>query len=76
MMFSLSCVGSVILSLIYGYEAAHRNDKLVHLADEAFRTVSWAILPGSYMVDYLLVLRHIPGLYSKDSQSCLNIFSS
>ncbi|KAF8917165.1 cytochrome P450 [Mucidula mucida] len=57
------CVGSVILSLIYEYEAAHRNDKLVHLADEAFRTVSWAILPGSYMVDYLPVLRHIPAWF-------------
>ncbi|KAF9022869.1 cytochrome P450 [Hymenopellis radicata] len=57
------CAGSVILFLVYGYDVAHSNDKLVHLADEAFKTVSWAIVPGSYMVDYFPILRHIPAWF-------------
>lgn len=59
-MLSTSHSGSVILRVVYGYEVQPGNDFYVGLADEAMRGLVQAVNVGSFMVDFLPVLKHIP----------------
>ncbi|PYH85820.1 cytochrome P450 [Aspergillus uvarum CBS 121591] len=56
--------GAVILKIAYGYSIdPHKRDPLVDLADEAVEQFSLAVRPGTWMVDVLPFLRHIPAWF-------------
>ena len=55
-----SHTGSIILRATYGYKASPKNDPYVELADRALRGLLYALIPGSYVVDYLPILKRVP----------------
>ncbi len=61
LMVVCSHAGSIILRLTYGYDAQPRNDRYVALADKALRGVMYALVVGGYLVDYLPILKRVPG---------------
>ncbi|KAF9022855.1 cytochrome P450 [Hymenopellis radicata] len=52
--------GSIIFSIVYGYEMESANDPLVEMADRAMQASARAMSPGNYLVDYLPMLRYVP----------------
>ncbi|RAH49639.1 cytochrome P450 [Aspergillus brunneoviolaceus CBS 621.78] len=53
--------GAIILKIGYGYTVEpHGRDPLVELADRAMEDFSVAMLPATYLVDYIPFLRHLP----------------
>ncbi|KIK57867.1 hypothetical protein GYMLUDRAFT_736512 [Collybiopsis luxurians FD-317 M1] len=50
----------VVLSLAYGIEVLPENDPFVKIANEAANSFAMAGQPGSFLVNTLPVLRHIP----------------
>ncbi|KAB8261239.1 cytochrome P450 [Aspergillus pseudonomiae] len=53
--------GAIVLKVAYGYTIEpHGHDPLVDLADEAMATFGLAILPGTWAVDFIPILKHIP----------------
>ena len=54
--------GAIILRIAYGYELKDINghDPLVDNADEAVAQFSAATLPGTWLVDIIPILRHVP----------------
>ncbi|KAF9019569.1 cytochrome P450 [Hymenopellis radicata] len=55
--------GSIILRLTYGYDATPVNDPYVTLVDQFVRRTAAAANPGSYLIDYLLILKWIPAWF-------------
>ncbi|PYH76350.1 cytochrome P450 oxidoreductase OrdA-like protein [Aspergillus uvarum CBS 121591] len=56
--------GAIILKVGYGYTVEpHGRDPLVELADRAMEDFSVAMLPATYLVDYLPFLRHLPAWF-------------
>ncbi|PYI28700.1 cytochrome P450 oxidoreductase OrdA-like protein [Aspergillus indologenus CBS 114.80] len=56
--------GAIILKIGYGYTVEpHGRDPLVELADRAMEDFSVAMLPATYLVDYLPFLRHLPAWF-------------
>ena len=51
---------AIILNITYGYTLAEKDDPFVALADAAMRTLSKAGVFGTYLVDYLPVLKYVP----------------
>ncbi|KAL1738205.1 cytochrome P450, partial [Schizophyllum fasciatum] len=51
---------AIILDITYGHEVAEAGDYYVRLADEALQGVVRAGIFGSFVVDYLPWLKHIP----------------
>ncbi|KAF5338671.1 hypothetical protein D9758_018031 [Tetrapyrgos nigripes] len=52
--------GYTILSIAYGIEVQPENDPFVAIAERAMQAAANAINRGSYLVDQLPVLKHIP----------------
>ncbi|TFK41265.1 cytochrome P450 [Crucibulum laeve] len=52
--------GSVVLKLVYGYDVKAEDDYYVALADEAIHGLGQAVHAGSFYVDFLPILRHVP----------------
>ncbi|KAF9024764.1 cytochrome P450 [Hymenopellis radicata] len=55
--------GSIILRLTYGYDATPVNDPYVTLVDQFVRRSAAAANPGSYLIDYLPLLKWIPAWF-------------
>ncbi|KAJ7092623.1 cytochrome P450 [Mycena epipterygia] len=55
--------GNVILRVVYGYDVQAENDHYVALADEAIQGLTQAINPGSFLVDFLPVLKYVPSWF-------------
>jgi hypothetical protein len=51
---------AIILNITYGYTLAERDDPCVALADAAMQTMSKAGVFGTYLVDYIPVLKYVP----------------
>jgi hypothetical protein len=51
---------AIILNITYGYNVAERDDPYVALADAAMQTMSKAGVFGTYLVDYIPVLKYVP----------------
>jgi hypothetical protein len=51
---------AIILNITYGYTVAERDDPYVTLADAAMQTMSKAGVFGTYLVDYIPVLKYVP----------------
>ncbi|KAL2803244.1 putative cytochrome P450 oxidoreductase OrdA-like protein [Aspergillus granulosus] len=53
--------GAVILKIAYGYSIDYcSQDPLVDIAEEAVEQFSLAVRPGTWLVDLLPILKHIP----------------
>lgn len=53
-------VGRLIIQLTYGIEVLPENDPYVSLADRTMHNVTRVIVPGTYMVDILPILKYLP----------------
>ncbi|KAG2002583.1 cytochrome P450 [Coprinopsis cinerea AmutBmut pab1-1] len=51
---------AVTLGLVYGHEVAEEGDLYVNLAETVARNISQVALYGSYMVDYIPLLKYVP----------------
>ena len=52
--------GGLALSIAYGLPIRERDDPYLALAEEAVQTVSAAIVPGAFLVDFIPFLKYIP----------------
>jgi len=52
--------GAIILDVAYGYKLQSQNDPFIKLADDAWIGLKASGNHGSFMVDYLPILKHIP----------------
>ncbi|KAJ5387082.1 hypothetical protein N7509_009623 [Penicillium cosmopolitanum] len=56
--------GAVVLKLSYGYTIEpHDRDPLVDLVDKAMEDFSVAMLPLTWLVDFVPILRHLPSWF-------------
>ncbi|KAF8917182.1 cytochrome P450 [Mucidula mucida] len=62
--------GSIIFSIVYGYEMESTNDPLVEMADRAMKASAHAMSSGNHLVDYLPILRYVPSwcTFKKDAE--------
>ncbi|EPT03915.1 hypothetical protein FOMPIDRAFT_1028250 [Fomitopsis schrenkii] len=51
---------AIIMQIIYGHQVAPEGDPFVTLADRALGTLGHAGIFGTYLVDYIPLLRYIP----------------
>ncbi|KAF5377535.1 hypothetical protein D9615_005319 [Tricholomella constricta] len=51
---------AMILNVTYGHQVAEGGDDYVALADRAMSSLATAGIYGTYLVDYLPVLKHVP----------------
>ncbi|KAF5335634.1 hypothetical protein D9758_014794 [Tetrapyrgos nigripes] len=52
--------GTTILSIAYGIDVQPENDPFIDIAEKALQSVAFTVSSGSYLVDQLPVLKHIP----------------
>ncbi|PBK60866.1 cytochrome P450 [Armillaria solidipes] len=52
--------GAIILQISHGYAIQEENDPFVKLAEEAMDQFSLSTAPGSFLVNLIPILRHIP----------------
>lgn len=52
--------GSIILKLVYGYNVQSHQDGYVELANEAMKGLSQVVHAGSFLVDFLPILKYVP----------------
>ena len=57
---SVKMVQYIILHITYGYTVAYKNDSYVSLTDAAVHSLSRAGIFGTYLVDYIPILKHVP----------------
>ena len=55
-----SWFGATVFQIVYGIEAEDSSNKYLRLAEKAIESVSAALIPGEYWVDFMPILRHIP----------------
>ncbi|KAF9261904.1 cytochrome P450 [Marasmius fiardii PR-910] len=55
--------GGIILEVVYGYHIQDVDDPYVHLADKAMEGFREAGISGSFLVDYIPLLKHIPAWF-------------
>ncbi|KAJ5297506.1 hypothetical protein N7508_007755 [Penicillium antarcticum] len=56
--------GAVVLKMAYGYTIEpHDSDPLVDLADKGMEDFSFALLPATWAVEFLPILRHLPAWF-------------
>lgn len=48
-----SSAGAIIVRIAYGYEAQHKEDPMIGLAESAMRTFTRLRDPGRYLVDFI-----------------------
>jgi len=51
---------AIILNITYGYSVADEHDSYVVLANTTMRSFAQAIVFGSYLVDYIPMLKYVP----------------
>lgn len=51
---------AVVMKILYGHQVAPEGDVFVSLADKALATLAHSGIFGTYLVDYIPILRHIP----------------
>jgi hypothetical protein len=56
-------VGSVVLRTAYGYEVKAENDYYINLVHKAILPLMEVVHAGIYIVEYLPMLKHVPGKY-------------
>jgi len=52
--------GSLAFTIAYGLPIREYDDPYLATAEEALRTVSAAVVPGAFLVDFMPFLKHIP----------------
>ena len=52
--------GGLALALTYGLPIREHDDPYLAIAEEAVRTVSAAAIPGSFLVDFMPLLKYVP----------------
>ncbi|KAF8592280.1 cytochrome P450 [Ramaria rubella] len=52
--------GAIIMEIIYGIKVLPSGDPYLKLAEETFAAVAQATNPGSFLVDTLPILKHVP----------------
>ncbi|KAK0193992.1 cytochrome P450 [Armillaria mellea] len=52
--------GSVIMKIVYGYDVDANGDKFVELADRALESARATANVGTFLVDYIPSLKHLP----------------
>jgi len=52
--------GGLALTLAYGLPIREHDDPYLAIAEEATRTVSVALVPGAFLVDFMPFLKYIP----------------
>lgn len=57
--------GALILRLAFGYEVSedHKEDRLVKIAETAMQGFARASEPGTFLVDTIPVLKHVPSWF-------------
>lgn len=55
-----SHAGRVILKAVYGYDVKGHQDKYVILAAEAMSGLTQTIHTGSFLVDFIPILKYVP----------------
>ncbi|KAF9260434.1 cytochrome P450 [Marasmius fiardii PR-910] len=55
--------GGIILEIVYGYHIKDNNDPYVKMADEALVGVTQAGIPGSFLVDFIPLLKYVPAWF-------------
>ncbi|KAJ7598538.1 cytochrome P450 [Mycena floridula] len=53
-------VGRTIVHAMYGVECPTPNDPYIRVAEETLTNITYAVIPGSYMVDVFPLLRYMP----------------
>lgn len=56
-------LGASIIEMVYGIKTRIKNDPLVELAEETTACLGTALLPGSYVVDFLPILKYLPSRF-------------
>ncbi|CCM05165.1 uncharacterized protein FIBRA_07374 [Fibroporia radiculosa] len=51
---------AIIMNIVYGHQVAPEGDNFVTLADKALATLAASGIFGTYLVDYIPLLRHVP----------------
>ena len=52
--------GGLALTIAYGLPIREHDDPHLALAEEALRTVSAAVVPGAFLVDFMPFLKYVP----------------
>ncbi|KAJ8519711.1 hypothetical protein ONZ45_g3360 [Pleurotus djamor] len=52
--------GSAVIEIAYGFSSPSIKEEMIALADEAFRASVKAGITGTFLVDYLPILRYVP----------------
>ncbi|KAF9261902.1 cytochrome P450 [Marasmius fiardii PR-910] len=55
--------GGIILEIVYGYHIQDNADPYVQLADNAIEAAREADVPGSFLVDYIPLLKYLPAWF-------------
>ena len=58
--FRTSLVGSTIISTTYSINVRPCNDPYIKIAEEAMGAVAELLIPGSFLVDIIPILKHVP----------------
>ncbi|KIM77714.1 hypothetical protein PILCRDRAFT_98545 [Piloderma croceum F 1598] len=61
---------AIILHITYSYTVADKNDSYVTLADAAMHPLSQVGIFGTYLVDYIPILKHVPSWMPGASFKC------
>ena len=59
--WSLSCIASGVLNIVYGFQISDLEDPYIALLQKAVGEFAEAKVPGRYLVEYFPFLKHIPG---------------
>ncbi|KZT05964.1 cytochrome P450 [Laetiporus sulphureus 93-53] len=51
---------AIVMQMMYGHQVAREGDSYVTLADKALATLGHSGIFGTYLVDYIPMLRHVP----------------
>ncbi|KAI0926827.1 hypothetical protein AcV5_007515 [Taiwanofungus camphoratus] len=51
---------AIVMNILYGHQVPQEGDKYVGLAANALQTMAYAGIFGTYLVDYVPLLKHIP----------------
>ncbi|KAF9261945.1 cytochrome P450 [Marasmius fiardii PR-910] len=55
--------GGIILEVVYGYHIQDNNDSFVKVADTALVGMRETGIPGTFLVDYIPMLKHLPAWF-------------
>ncbi|KAG7089339.1 hypothetical protein E1B28_011031 [Marasmius oreades] len=55
--------GSIVLKIVYGYNLQTANDPYIQLANNAIEALIETTVPGTFLVDFLPVLKYVPSWF-------------